>query len=33
MVSLLENKRPSGGWYMAALDEEEAWKIYAALKH
>ena len=33
MFSLLENKEPGGGWYMAALDENEAWKIYAALKH
>ena len=33
MFSLLENKHPGGGWCMSALDEEEAWKIYAALKH
>lgn len=33
MFSLLENKEPGGGWFMAALDEDEAWKIYAALKH
>ena len=33
MFSLLENKHPGGGWCMSALDEEEARKIYAALKH
>ncbi len=33
MFALLENKAPGAGWYMSALDEEEVWKIYAALKH
>ena len=33
MFSLLENKHPGGGWCMSALDEDESWKIYAALKH
>ena len=33
MFALLENKHPGGGWCMSALDEDEAWKIYAALKH
>lgn len=33
MFSLLENKAPGGGWCMSALDEDESWKIYAALKH